>query len=55
MEGKIFTYFKMVLLIAFIAMVIWGQRQVGYGNLAVMLIGLGGLLGLLYSYNKKYK
>lgn len=55
MEGRIVTVLKAVLFIAFISMIILGQKQVGYGNLLMMLLGLGGLLGLLYSYNKKYK
>lgn len=55
MDGTIFTVFKAVLFVLFIAMIVWGQTQVSYGNLVIMLIGLGGLLGLLYSYNKKYR
>ena len=55
MEGKIGTILKAVLFVIFLVMVIWGQRQIGYGNLAMMLIGLAGMLGLLYSYNRKYK
>ena len=44
-----------VLFAVFLGVVIWGQRQVGYGNLAAMLAGLIGLLALLYCYNKKYR
>ncbi len=36
-------------------LIIWGQRTVGYPYLAAQLIGLAGLLGLLYRYNKTYR
>lgn len=55
MEGRMITIVKLILFVIFMAMIIVGQKQVGYVSLAVMLIGLGGLLGLLFSYNKKYK
>lgn len=55
MDGKLSFILKFILFIIFVGMVIWGQRQVGYGNLAVMLAGLGGLLGMLYAYNRKYR
>ena len=38
-----------------LALVFIGQRNVGYTGLAMELIGLVGLLVLLYLYNKKYK
>lgn len=45
------------LLIFVISMVliITGQRTIGPAGLAVMLIGLLGILVLLYLYNKKFK
>ena len=46
---------KIILFVVFLMMIIWGQKQVGYVNLGVMLTGLAGLLMLLYSYNKKYR
>ncbi|TCL61097.1 hypothetical protein EDD76_101194 [Kineothrix alysoides] len=58
MEGKILLAVKIVkiiLFVVFLMMIIWGQKQVGYVNLGVILAGLGGLLMLLYSYNKKYR
>lgn len=55
MEGKFSGIIKIILFVVFLVMIIWGQRQAGYGNLLAMLIGLAGLLGLLYSYNRKYK
>jgi hypothetical protein len=58
MEGKILLIVKtvkIILFVVFLMMIIWGQKQVGYVNLGVMLAGLAGLLMLLYSYNKKYR
>ena len=46
---------KLILFIVFLSMIIRGQRTVGYKNLVQMLIGLAGLLVLLYSYNKKFQ
>ena len=45
------------LLIFVISMVliITGQRTIGPAGLAVMLIGLLGILVLLYHYNSKYQ
>ena len=37
------------------ALVCVGQSQIGYTGLAMELVGLIGLLVLLYLYNKKYK
>ncbi len=42
-------------LILFIWLVFKGQATKGYGGLAMILIGLGGILSELYLYNKKYK
>ncbi len=36
------------------ALVIIGQKHIGIQGFCTMLIGLAGLLGLLYQYNKKY-
>ncbi len=46
---------KLILFVVFLTMIITGQKTVGYKNLVQMLIGLAGLLVLLYSYNKKYQ
>lgn len=37
------------------ALIMTGQRNVGPGGLLVMLAGLGGILILLYLYNKKFQ
>lgn len=37
------------------ALIIVGQKTISLGNLGLMVVGLGGLLVLLYLYNRKYK
>lgn len=47
-----------VILVVFIicmVLVITGQRHVGPGGLITMLVGLGGLVVLLWLYNRQYK
>jgi CHASE2 domain-containing sensor protein len=46
---------KALIFVACVAAVIIGQRTVGWANLALMLGGLGGLLALLWSYNRRYQ
>ncbi|MCH1624158.1 DUF6903 family protein [Ferdinandcohnia quinoae] len=45
---------KLILFIICIALIIIGQSTVGKPNFGIMLIGLAGLLLLLYDYNRKY-
>lgn len=45
---------KLIIFIVSIGLVIYGQRTTGKMELGIMLIGLTGLLGLLYNYNQKY-
>lgn len=44
-----------ILFFVFLAMIIIAQRSVSVTNLGIELVGLAGLLTLLYIYNKKYK
>lgn len=44
-----------ILFFVFLAMIIIAQRTVSVVNLGIELVGLAGLLTLLYIYNKKYK
>ncbi len=37
-----------------VCLVIIGQKNISYQGLFTMLAGLGGILFLLYLYNKKY-
>ncbi len=54
MKAKLVILVKAVLFIACLALIIIGQKTVGKLELGLMLIGLAGLLGLLYDYNRKY-
>lgn len=40
---------------ACVALVVSARTTVGWGHLLVMLAGLGGLLALLASYNRRYR
>ncbi len=40
--------------IASMALIVTGQRNIGPVGLLTMLVGLAGILALLYLYNKKY-
>ncbi|MBQ9989765.1 MAG: hypothetical protein IJP31_02305 [Lachnospiraceae bacterium] len=40
---------------AMIALVVIGQRNVGLKGLGLELLGLGGLIFLLWLYNRQYK
>ena len=44
-----------VIFIASMVCVILGQQHTGPVGLIVMLVGLGGLLFLLWLYNRKYR
>lgn len=44
-----------VCFVVYFVLVCYGQSLVGYTGLVLELIGLAGLLILLYMYNKKYK
>ncbi len=38
-----------------VALVVIGQRMIGPTGLSIMLVGLAGILLLLYLYNRKYQ
>ena len=44
-----------VLFVFFLVLIFVGQKTISLANLGIMLIGLAGLLALLYVYNRKYK
>lgn len=44
-----------VVFVVCIALVIMGQRKIGPSGLMMMLVGLAGLLVLLWLYNRQYK
>lgn len=49
------TVLAIVLFIVCVAFVVVGQRHIGPQGLLVMLLGLVGLILLLYLYNRKFK
>lgn len=55
MNKALSAVIKLVIFVVCMALVIWGQITTGYVNLAAQIVGLAGLLGLLYHYNKAYR
>jgi len=55
---RICKYIKIIWnLLAFVvstALIVIGYRSIGYLGFAVQIIGLAGLLTLLYRYNRRY-
>lgn len=49
------TVLAVVFFIVCVALVVIGQRDVGPHGLLIMLLGLAGLILLLYLYNRKFK
>lgn len=45
---------KIIVFLVSLGLVIYGQRTTGKAELGIMLVGLAGLLGLLYNYNRKF-
>ena len=43
------------LFVVSLAMVIIGQREVGYVNLGIQVVGLIGILLVIHLYNKRFK
>lgn len=46
---------KIIVFIVCLVLIVNGQRNIGYSGLMVMVLGLAGLLGLLWDYNRKYQ
>lgn len=49
---------RIIYLLVFIgsmALIIFGQRNIGPAGLLTMLVGLAGILVLLYLYNRNYQ
>ena len=44
-----------VLFLLFLFLVIFGQKQIGYAGLTMMIVGLSGILFLLFLYNRKHQ
>lgn len=54
MKHNSLVIFKIVMFIVCLVFIIFGQKTAGKLELGIMLIGLVGLLSLLYDYNRKY-
>lgn len=54
MNEKTKFVLKIILFFICIFLVIYGQRTVGKEYLLLQLIGLAGLIGLLWDYNRQY-
>lgn len=46
---------KIILFFLCLFLVFIGQKNIGYTGLLTMLVGLGGLLALLWNYNRNYQ
>ncbi|WP_169727360.1 DUF6903 family protein [Paucisalibacillus globulus] len=54
MKDNVMRIVKIVLFFFSLFLVFWGQKTVGRLDLFVQLIGLSGLLFLLWDYNRKF-
>jgi len=45
----------LLIFIVSIVLIVTGQRNIGPAGLLTMLVGIAGILVLLYLYNKKYQ
>lgn len=54
MNEKLRVILKVILFFACIFLVIYGQQTVGKEYLFLQLIGLAGLIALLWNYNRKF-
>lgn len=54
MSEKMSRILKVVFFLFCLFLVVYGQRTVGKGYLLLQLIGLSGLLFLLWNYNRKF-
>ncbi|MDR7239798.1 DUF6903 family protein [Neobacillus drentensis] len=54
MKHKGLVILKIVVFIICLALIIIGQKTAGKLELGIMLVGLAGLLGLIYDYNRKF-
>lgn len=46
---------KAVLFFVFLVLIFTGQKHIGYSGSVTMLVGLAGLIFLLWDYNRKYQ
>lgn len=54
MNEKLKIIIKIIIFLVSVFLVIYGQRTIGRNYLVLQLIGLAGLIGLLWNYNQKF-
>lgn len=54
MKHKALIVIKIFVFIICISLIVIGQKTTGKIELGIMILGLAGLLGLLYDYNRKF-
>ena len=54
MNPKVKNWIRFVLMLVFFYVVILGHQMVGKEGVSTMLVGLAGLLLLLWDYNRPY-
>lgn len=54
MNLKVKIWIRVVLMLVFLYVVILGHQMIGKEGVATMLVGLAGLLLLLWDYNRPY-
>lgn len=55
MSNTVKNVIMLIVFIVSIALVIVGQRHIGVPGLVKELVGLVGLLSVLYAYNRRYR
>lgn len=54
-DNKVMNIIMIILFFVFLGLIIWAQKTVSVTNLMIEIVGLIGLLTLLFLYNKKHK
>lgn len=54
MNDNLKTIIKIIIFLVSVFLVIYGQKTIGRNYLVLQLIGLSGLIALLWNYNQKF-
>lgn len=54
-DNKVMNIVMIILFFVFLGLIVWAQKTVSVRNLMIEIVGLTGLLTLLFLYNKKHK
>lgn len=55
MMSKVKFWLQVAVFIVCFLLIVYGQKNIGYTGLALQVVGLAGLLSLLWGYNKNYQ